>query len=46
MLRKKSLCGEHIQIVISEPDTEDQSDRVYDVSTEIYEEVSKLGMYL
>ena len=40
MLRRKSLCGGHIQIVISDASTEDQSDRVYDVGTEIYEEVS------
>ena len=41
MLRRKSLCGGHVKIVISDASTEDQSDRVYDVGTEMYEEVSK-----
>ena len=41
MLRRKSLCGNQIQIVISDATREDQSDRVYDVGTEIYKEVSK-----
>ncbi len=41
MLRRKSLCGRHVQIVISDETTQDQSDRVYDVGTVIYEEVSK-----
>ena len=40
MLRRKSLCGRHIQVVISDETTQDQSDRVYDVGTVIYEEVS------
>ena len=47
MLRRKSLCGGHIQIVISDESTQDQSDRVYDVGTVIYEEVSnKMLIYL
>ena len=40
MLRRKSMSGGHIQIVISDASTEDQSDRVYDVGTEIYKEVN------
>ena len=46
MLRRKSLCGGHIQIVISDETTQDQSDRVYDVGTVIYEEVSNKELIL
>ena len=41
MLRRKSLCGGHIKIVIS--DATEDDDRIYDVGTEIYEEVSILN---
>ena len=39
MLRRKSLCGQNIQIVISEPQVDQHEFNEYNVATGIFDEV-------
>ena len=46
MLRRKSLCGAHIQIVVSEPGESGIKDKEYDISTGVFQEVQLYTTYL